>query len=91
LEGQRDGELVGVFAGQERVAGAEAVEGAVPGGFGLAFGGFGAGREPGVAAVGLDSTLEGLSTPRLQINPEGRVRGDSRVYRDSACPNLQYG
>jgi hypothetical protein len=52
------------------------VEGAVPGGSGLALGGFGAGREPGVAAVGLDLSLGRHSTLRLQGKPgRGGCRG----------------
>jgi len=69
LGGRRGGERVEVICGEERVEGAEAVEGAVPGGFGSALGGFGAGREPGVAGVGLDLALR-HSTPRLQSKPE---------------------
>jgi hypothetical protein len=77
--GQGGGELVGVFGGEEQVAGAQAVEGAVPGGSGLALGGFGAGREPGVAAVGLDLSLGRHSTLRLQGKPgRGGCRGHGR-------------
>ena len=47
----------GVFLGKDGVAGAEPVAAGVGGDFGFALGGFWAGRELGVAAIGFDFQL----------------------------------
>jgi len=50
-------EFVGVFLGEDGVAGAESVGAGVGGDFGFALGGFGAGGELGVTTIGFDFEL----------------------------------